>query len=149
MRRFFLNFPMVADLSVRKRLPGCRILDRLGVTEPWKKTRAIIQSGDITYSNRRATHNKGRIAVNASTKDLKEFIEKTFLFGQEITFSDDDSFLEMGIVDSTGVLELVMYLEEHFNITVDDDELVPENLDSINSLVAFVNRKLSPTSSTA
>ena len=80
--------------------------------------------------------------MNANTKDLREFIKKTFLFGEEITFSDDDSFLEMGIIDSTGVLELVMFLESHFNINVDDDELVPENLDSLNNLVGFVNGKL-------
>ena len=80
--------------------------------------------------------------MNATTKDLRGFIKKAFLFGEEITFSDDDSFLEMGIIDSTGVLELVLYLEEHFDITVDDDELVPENLDSINSLVGFINGKL-------
>ena len=79
--------------------------------------------------------------MNATTKDLREFIKKTFLFGEEITFSDDDSFLEMGIIDSTGVLELVMFLESHFGISVDDEELVPENLDSINSLVNFVKSK--------
>lgn len=81
--------------------------------------------------------------MNATTSKLREFIKETFLFGEEITFSDDDSFLEMGIIDSTGVLELVMFLESNFNITVEDDELVPENLDSTNNLVAFVNGKLS------
>ena len=80
--------------------------------------------------------------MNATTCKLREFIKETFLFGEEITFSDDDSFLEMGIIDSTGVLELVMFLESHFNITVNDNELVPENLDSTNNLVAFVNGKL-------
>lgn len=81
--------------------------------------------------------------MNATTKDLREFIKETFLFGQEITFSDDDSFLEMGIIDSTGVLELVTFLEDRFDINVVDDELVPENLDSINSLAGFVRGKLS------
>ena len=80
--------------------------------------------------------------MNATTKVLREFIKETFLFGEEITFSDDDSFLEMGTIDSTGVLELVMFLESHFHITVDDEELVPENLDSINNLIGFVNGKI-------
>ncbi|MBN2296549.1 MAG: acyl carrier protein [Pirellulales bacterium] len=78
-------------------------------------------------------------------KALREFIKETFLFGQEITFSDDDSFLEMGIIDSTGVLELVMFLESNFGVSVADDELVPENLDSINNIVSFIEGKHSPS----
>ncbi len=82
--------------------------------------------------------------MSTTAQALQEFIKETFLFGQEITFNDDDSFLEMGIIDSTGVLELVMFLESNFNISVADDELVPENLDSINNIVHFVDAKRSP-----
>ena len=53
----------------------------------------------------------------------------------------DDSFLDKGIIDSTGILELVMYLEEEFGLAVADEELLPDNLDSINNLVQFVARK--------
>ena len=83
--------------------------------------------------------------MSTTAQALQEFIKESFLFGQEITFTDDDSFLEMGIIDSTGVLELVMFLESNFGISVADDELVPENLDSINNIVRFVDVKRSPS----
>ncbi len=73
---------------------------------------------------------------------LRVFIQENFLFGQEITFSDEESFLELGLVDSTGVLELVSFLEGEFQIRIDDEELVPENLDSIDNLVRFIEAKL-------
>jgi acyl carrier protein len=72
---------------------------------------------------------------------IKSFIVDNFLFGNANGLNDDTSFLEEGIVDSTGVLEVITYLEEEFSITVDDEELIPENLDSINNLVVFVGKK--------
>lgn len=73
---------------------------------------------------------------------IRKFINDNFLFGQgESSFTDDDSFLDKGIIDSTGVLELVAFLEEQFGIKVEDEELVPENLDSTNNLVNFINSK--------
>ena len=57
--------------------------------------------------------------------------------------SDDASFLEEGIVDSTGVLELVLFVEETFQVTVEDQEIVPENFDSVNKLAAYIQRKAS------
>jgi len=54
---------------------------------------------------------------------------------------DEDSFLDHGILDSTGVLELVTFLEETFDIIIEDEELVPENLDSVTNLVAFIQLK--------
>ena len=79
--------------------------------------------------------------MNPIVNELREFIKETFLFGQETAFSDGDSFLEMGIIDSTGVLELVAFLETRFGIKIEDEELVPENLDSIDNLVRFVASK--------
>ncbi|WP_319477611.1 acyl carrier protein [Marispirochaeta aestuarii] len=74
---------------------------------------------------------------------LKEFMVANFLFGQDsLKFDDDDSFLEKGIIDSTGILELISYLEETYTISVEDEELIPENLDSVNAVDAFVRRKL-------
>jgi acyl carrier protein len=73
---------------------------------------------------------------------VKDFVVTNFLFGRNTELSDEASFLENGIVDSTGVLELVGFLEEHFGIVVADRELLPENLDSIQSVVRFVGRKL-------
>ena len=74
---------------------------------------------------------------------IKAFIVENFLFGKEDGLNDDASFLDEGIVDSTGILELVSFLEEEFSISVEDEELVPENLDSINNVVAYLERKLS------
>lgn len=73
---------------------------------------------------------------------LRQFIRDNFLFGQPLTFSDDDSLLEQGVIDSTGVLELVAFIESEFQVTLDDADLVPENLDSINSLLRFIEAKL-------
>jgi acyl carrier protein len=73
---------------------------------------------------------------------LRKFIVDNYLFGRDLDFSDDDSFLEKGIIDSTGVLELVTHLEMNYAIEVKDDELLPENLDSINRVVRFLNGKL-------
>ena len=72
---------------------------------------------------------------------VRRFIQENFLFGREPDFSDDASFLEQGIIDSTGVLELVGFLESQYQIHVADEELVPENLDSVRNLVGFIERK--------
>jgi len=74
-------------------------------------------------------------------ESLRQFIQENFLFGRELTVSDDDSLMEGGIVDSTGVLELIMFIETEFAITVEGDELVPENLDSIANLTRFITSK--------
>ena len=79
--------------------------------------------------------------MNAISTALRRFIQENFLFGAEPTFSDDDSFLEQGIIDSTGVLELVGFLESQYQIRIADEELVPENLDSIRNLIGFIERK--------
>ena len=75
-------------------------------------------------------------------RQLREFDVNNFLFGQdEDQLSDHDSFLDKGIIDSTGVLELVSFLEEQYRIKIEDEELVPANLDSINNLARFVEKK--------
>ena len=77
-------------------------------------------------------------------QSLRQFIRENFLFGVDDRYSDNDSFLENGIIDSTGVLELIAFLEKTFAIAVEDDELVPENLDSVNNVVRFVEVKREP-----
>lgn len=75
-------------------------------------------------------------------QQIRAFIVDNFLFGEENRVVDgNDSFLELGIIDSTGVLELVTFLESSFAFKVEDAELIPENLDSVDGLVAFVRRK--------
>ena len=74
---------------------------------------------------------------------LRRFILANFLFGQNgHALNDDDSLLEQGIIDSTGVLELVSFIERDYRLTIEDEELIPENLDSVANLAAFVRRKL-------
>lgn len=78
-------------------------------------------------------------------QELRRFVIDNFLYGQDGRLSNDASFLEEGIIDSTGVLELVSFLEEKYGIEVQDREMVPENLDSINRLAGFLERKLGDT----
>ena len=74
--------------------------------------------------------------------EIKAFIIENFLFGNANGLKDDTSFLEEGIIDSTGVLELVTFLEENFEIQVEDEELIPENLDSIDNVTGYLERKM-------
>jgi acyl carrier protein len=77
-------------------------------------------------------------------QELRTFIVDNFLFGDatgRFTFSDDDSLQRRGIVDSTGVLELVCHLQERYRIDITDAELVPDNLDSVSKVACFVERK--------
>ena len=83
---------------------------------------------------------------SALCRELRTLVDENLLFGQTDGFySDDDSFMEKGIVDSTGVLQLVTLIEEQFQIRILDDDLVPENLDSINNLGRFIEAKWSET----
>jgi acyl carrier protein len=73
---------------------------------------------------------------------VRAYVVDHFLFGQGgEKLGSEDSFLEKGLIDSTGVLEVVMFLEERFGIKVQDEELVPENLDSVGRIARFVERK--------
>ena len=73
---------------------------------------------------------------------LKIFIRDKFLLGDGSKVpNDDDSFLEKGIIDSTGVLELVDFIEETFNIKIEDEELIPDNLDSLDKLTSYIKKK--------
>jgi len=74
--------------------------------------------------------------------DIRDFILDNFMMGRnpgELT--DSGSLLELGIIDSTGVLELVGFMEEKFNLQVEDEDLVPENLDSVDNLVGYIQKK--------
>ena len=74
-------------------------------------------------------------------RELRQYVIDNFLFGQGGSeLKNDDSFMERGIVDSTGVLELVAFLEEQFQVKVEDEDLIPENLDSINNLLLYLKK---------
>lgn len=73
---------------------------------------------------------------------LRRYVLENHLFtDDDAALKDADSFLETGILDSTGIMELILFIEETFQLKVTDDEMVPENLDAIDSLVAYVERK--------
>lgn len=75
-------------------------------------------------------------------KKLKDFITETFLVGSDISnIAENDSFMEKEIIDSTGVLELTAFVETEFGINIEDNEMTPDNLDSIAKLVKFIARK--------
>ena len=81
--------------------------------------------------------------TNAIEQNIRQFIVNNFLFGvDDGSLKREDSFLQNGVIDSTGVLELVGYLEQSFKIDVSDHELVAANLDSIQRVAAYVSRKL-------
>ncbi len=73
---------------------------------------------------------------------ISAFITDNLLLGRPVDVAGSPSFLEAGIIDSTGVLELVQFLEETFGFSVKDEEMVPDNLDSLSKLESFVGRKL-------
>jgi acyl carrier protein len=74
---------------------------------------------------------------------IRSFIAENFLFREDkASIAEDQSLLEAGLIDSTGVLELVGYLESEFKIRMEDAEIVPSNLDSLKAIVAFVKGKL-------
>ncbi len=74
--------------------------------------------------------------------EIRNFIIDNFMMGMNPDeLSDSDSLLDKGIIDSTGVLELVGFLEENYKFSVEDEELVPENLDSLDNLVRYIEKK--------
>lgn len=80
--------------------------------------------------------------MSETRNKIRAFIIENFLFGNDEGLKDDSSFLDEGIIDSTGILELVSFMEEAFSISVEDEELVPENLDSIDNVVGYLERKM-------
>ena len=72
---------------------------------------------------------------------VREFIVENFLFGEAEQIEIETDFFEKGIIDSTGVIELVSYIEERFGISIDDEELIPENLSSLKRIGEFLQQK--------
>ena len=73
---------------------------------------------------------------------IRSYILENYLFtDDQAALSDGDSFLDKGIIDSTGILEVIYFLEDEFGVAVDDDEMIPENLDSVDNLICFIEKK--------
>ncbi|CDN46289.1 acyl carrier protein [Neorhizobium galegae] len=80
--------------------------------------------------------------AEAIENSVREFIAENFLFRADAQVSNNQSLLESGVIDSTGVLELIAFLEQTYGITVADEEIVPENLDSIDNMTSYLTTKL-------
>ncbi len=75
-------------------------------------------------------------------KEVREYVIENFLLGDEDeAFSDSESFLESGLIDSTGILEVISFLEETYRIEIADEEMIPDNLDSVERVARFVVSK--------
>ncbi len=74
--------------------------------------------------------------------ELRGYVVENYLFGRGDDLKDSDSFWELGLMDSTGVLELISYLEERYSISLESGEIIPENLDSIDKLASFITKKI-------
>jgi acyl carrier protein len=74
-------------------------------------------------------------------REIRSFLVNNYLFGRSEALRDDESLLD-NVIDSTGVLELVVFLQESFAITIEDEEVVPGNLESVKNVVAYIERKL-------
>ena len=72
-----------------------------------------------------------------------KFIKENYIVGrsQKTDLGLDESLLDSGVMDSTGILELVLFLEEQFSVTIPDEEIIPENLDTVNNMLAFLGKK--------
>jgi acyl carrier protein len=91
---------------------------------------------------------KWRVTPTMKTKEIKdivrEYIVEHFVRKQgDLEFKDNDSLIEKGIIDSTGLLELVLFIEEMFSIKVEDEELIPDNFDSLDLLDSYIKHKTS------
>ena len=81
-------------------------------------------------------------------REIREFLRENFpLSADGVTLQQDDSLIEVGVIDSTGVLELIGFIEERYEVEIRDEEVLPENLDSIGSIIRFVGEKLGAAAS--
>ena len=81
--------------------------------------------------------------------DIRNFVVMTFLFGDPIPLQDDASLMDSGIIDSTGILELITFMETTYHVTIENEEMIPENLDSVSRLARFLTRKLDSAAAVA
>ena len=78
-------------------------------------------------------------------QEVRDFVVTTFLFGAGGELQDDTSFMDSGTIDSTGILELITFLETTYQIKVSNEEMIPQNLDTVNRVAQFLTRKLAKT----
>lgn len=82
--------------------------------------------------------------TSETQEQVRNFVVENLLLGEEEeSFSNSQSFLDSGLIDSTGILEIISFLEDEYDITIQDDEMIPENLDSVERIVAFLQKRKS------
>ena len=79
--------------------------------------------------------------LTAAVQDIRSFIVDNFLLGNDSGFDNAESLLESGVIDSTGIMHVVTFLEERFGITIEDEDLIADNLESVERIAHFVERK--------
>jgi len=80
--------------------------------------------------------------MDAIKQDVRDFIAENLVYSEDgITYPDDASLLENGVLDSFGVMEIIVFVEERYDVTVEDREIVPANFDSVESIATYVARK--------
>lgn len=88
-----------------------------------------------------------KVTLEQISQKIRKFLFDNYLFGyDENEFSNDSSFLDFGVLDSTGILELIVFIESEFDIEVSDGEILPENLDSVKCVSCFVYKKVNSPS---
>ena len=104
----------------------------LGTLDTERGKEATVETYDAVQTN------------EAVAAKIRDYLSRNFLFSEQgFEYEDDASFLEQGIIDSYGFIELLHWVEEEFSISVADDELVPDNFDSVRNLTSFILGKVS------
>src|ERR1700757_2857892 len=107
----------------------------MGTTE----NMALVAISSTQLLNKFLAQSKRR-RMQVKSEKIRQFINNNFLVGQGKELLDDTSFLERGIIDSVGMLELISFLEEENGISISSEELIPENLDSVEHITRFLER---------
>jgi acyl carrier protein len=117
------------------------------IRSAWRAAMNAYACAHVTASEHGMAHSGDRsrmdkqielVDVDLIREQIHDFLTINFLFGGHVRLDDNASLLEQGVLDSTGVLELVLFVEETYGISVDEADLLPENFDTINSVTAFV-----------
>ena len=126
MLKVILDYPSIEEER--------RILDRMAFTSAETEVKAVVTLDQIMATRKLVDQ------IHVDDK-IRDYIVKNFYVADVSALSDHASLLEQGIIDSTGVLEVIAFLERTFGLRVEDNEMLPDNLDSVERIAAFVKRK--------
>lgn len=83
-----------------------------------------------------------QVNANQTTDQIRSFIDQKFPLARRRKIHDNDNLLETGVIDSLGVLEIVTFLKDEFSLAIEDDDLTPENFQSISAIAGFVDQRV-------